>query len=105
MPAFHHRHVKDLYAIFWSKSREMAEAITRIAKEKGPIQNIDDGPVVEMSSWASRATLDIIGLAGMGRDFNALQDPDAELIRIYKTIFGPPTISAFLNMVGQLLPF
>ncbi len=105
MPAFHHRHVKDLYAIFWSKSREMAEAITKIVNEKGPIQNVDDGPVVEMGSWASRATLDIIGLAGMGRDFNALQDPDAELIRIYKTIFGPPTITTFLAMIGQLLPF
>lgn len=105
MPAFHYRQVKDLYAIFWSKSREMAEAVTRVVNEKGPIQDINDGPVVEMGSWASRATLDIIGLAGMGRDFNALQDPNTELIHTYKTIFGSPPPSAFLAVIGQLIPF
>ena len=104
MPAFHYRHVKDLYAIFWAKSREMAEAITRIINEKGPVQDVDDGPVIEMGSWASRATLDIIGLAGMGQDFNALQNPNTELIRAYKTIFGSPPPSPFLLMIDQLLP-
>jgi len=30
-------------------------------------------PVVEFGEWATRVTLDIIGLAGMGCDFNADQ--------------------------------
>lgn len=88
MPAFHYRHVKDLYAIFWSKSREMTEAITKIASENGSAQNVEDGPVVELGSWASRATLDIIGLAGLGQDFNAIQDPNTDLNKTYRTIFG-----------------
>lgn len=33
---------------------------------KEPAHYVEDGPVVEMCSWASRATLHIIGLAGMG---------------------------------------
>ena len=105
MPAFHYRHVKDLYAIFWSKSREMAEAITKIVNEKGPVQDVEDGPVVEMGSWASRATLDIIGLAGLGQDFNALQDPNTELNRTYRIIFGTPSHNPpILAMIGQLFP-
>ena len=105
MPAFHYRHVKDLYAIFWSKSREMAEAITKIVNEKGPVQDVEDAPVVEMGSWASRATLDIIGLAGLGQDFNALQDPNTELNRTYRAIFGIPSLnSPILAMIGQLFP-
>lgn len=106
MPAFHYRHVKDLYTIFWSKSREMAEAVTRIAnKENDPVQGVEEGPVVEMGSWASRATLDIIGLAGMGQNFNSLQDPNTELNRTYQTIFGTlPPPSPFLAMIAQFLP-
>ena len=103
MPAFHYRHVKDLYAIFWSKSREMAEAVTKIVNEKDPVQNVEDGPVVEMGSWASRATLDIIGLAGLGQNFNALQDPNTELNRTYRTIFGT-TPPPYLAMISQFLP-
>lgn len=105
MPAFHYRHVKDLYAIFWSKSREMAEAITKIVNENGPVEDVKDGPVVEMGSWASRATLDIIGLAGLGQDFNAIQDPNTELNRTYRTIFGIPfSNSSVLVMIGQIFP-
>lgn len=105
MPAFHYRHVKDLYAIFWSKSREMTEAITKIVNEKGPAQNVEDGPVIEMGSWASRATLDIIGLAGLGQDFNAIQDPNTELNKTYRTIFGLPlSNSPILAILGQILP-
>lgn len=105
MPAFHYRHVKDLYPIFWSKSREMTEAITKIVNEKGPAQNVEDGPVVEMGSWASRATLDIIGLAGLGQDFNAIQDPNTELNKAYRTIFGIQlSNSPILAMLGQIFP-
>lgn len=106
MPAFHYRHIKDLYAIFWSKSREMTEAITKIVNEKGPVQNVEDGPVVEMGSWASRATLDIIGLAGLGQDFGAIQDPNTELNKTYRTIFGIQfSNSKILALLGQIFPF
>ena len=105
MPAFQYRHVKDLYVIFWSKSREMVEAVTKTVKEKEPAQYVEDGPVVEMGSWASRASLDIIGLASMGQDFNSLQDPNTPLNRTYQTIFGSqPDPSALLLAISQLLP-
>lgn len=106
MPAFHYRHIRDLYAIFWSKSREMAEAVTMIVNEKDSVHDVEDGPVIDMSSWASRATLDIIGLASMGQDLNALQDPNNELNRTYQIIFGstPTSSSAAFLVMGKLLP-
>lgn len=40
--------------------------------------------VVRISDWSSRATLDIIGVAGMDYDFQTLRDPDNELSRHYR---------------------
>ncbi len=31
--------------------------------------------VMEVGSWASRVTLDIIGITGLGRDFGAIKNP------------------------------
>lgn len=46
--------------------------------------------VVEIKDWASRATLDIIGVAGMDRDFEALQHPNNTLNRHYRKSIGEP---------------
>ncbi|RMZ83220.1 hypothetical protein DV738_g1199, partial [Chaetothyriales sp. CBS 135597] len=85
MPAFAFRHIKELYPLFWSKSIEMTSRISQdIASSPGP------KPVaVEVGNWASRATLDIIGAAGMGQDFNSLAQPDSELNRAYQRLFAP----------------
>jgi len=100
MPAFSFRHVKDLYPIFWDKSKEMTNTISKHIKSSP-----DESSVVEIREWASRATLDIIGLAGCGRDFEALADPDSPLNLTYKSIFasgrGAQLVQLFLNM----LPF
>ena len=45
--------------------------------------------VEEVGEWASRATLDIIGVAGMGQDFNSLADPDTELNKTYRFNLQP----------------
>lgn len=89
MPAFQYRHVKDLYAIFWSKSREMVEAVTEHVNEKGPAHHVEDAPVIELGSWTRRATLDIIGLACLGQDFNSMQDPNSELNHAYRRLPNP----------------
>jgi len=56
-PAFAFRHLKDLYPIFWAKSEELVTAVSQAAK-------LNDNSEVEVNSWASRAALDIIGVAG-----------------------------------------
>jgi cytochrome P450 len=95
MPAFAFRHIKDLYPVFWSKTAELVEALQA---------EVSKNPVVEIGSWASRATLDIIGLAGMGQSFNAIQDPSTELSRTYGRVFAPVSGQKFLMLLSFILP-
>ena len=106
MPAFAYRHIKDLYPVFWTKSREMVLAMTiSMEREKPePIHDIKQAPVVELGGWTSRATLDIIGVAGMGQDFNAIQDPNTELSVTYRKVFQPSAQAQFLALLGFFLP-
>lgn len=99
MPAFSFRHIKDLYPIFWNKSREMTKAMIASLTTSS-----DQSSVIEIRDWASRATLDIIGVAGMGQDFNALADPSNELNTTYRTIFSPGRTAQFLQLVASVLP-
>ncbi|KAL6695233.1 cytochrome P450 [Trichoderma pleuroticola] len=80
-PAFAFRHIQSLNSIFWSKSLEMVSAIE---KQLGA-QAANDG-VVQMHDWTTRATLDIIGIAGMGFDFGSLRDPGNRVHQEYKRI-------------------
>jgi cytochrome P450 len=99
MPAFSFRHVKNLYPVFWNKSCEMTDAIF------AHINNDSQGSsVVEFREWASRATLDIIGLAGMGQDFNALANPDSELNITYRTIFTPGKAARIMQLLSLFIP-
>lgn len=78
-PAFAYRHVKELYPLFWSKSVEMVRGIERATKP------LSDGTLpVTIQEWSGRATLDIIGLASIGIDFNSVGDPNNELYLQYK---------------------
>lgn len=99
MPAFHFRHVKELYPIFWAKSREMVQAIEKELKGSS-----EANPSIEIGEWGNRATLDIIGVAGMGQDFNALHDNTNELNRVYRTVFQPDRTAQILGLLGFFLP-
>jgi cytochrome P450 len=48
--------------------------------------------VLKMGSYASRATLDIIGIAGMDHDFGSLHDPSNSLARTYQNIMSEPPL-------------
>ena len=56
--------------------------------------------VVKIHDWASRATLDIIGAAGMDHDFQSLQNPDNELNVQYRKMFMEP--SKVLRLIALL---
>jgi hypothetical protein len=98
MPAFSFRHIKELYPIFWAKSQEMVARIETQLKKNAPDNS------VEIGEWISRATLDIIGLAGMGQDFNSLKDPDTKLNRVYRNIFQPSTTARILGLLQFFIP-
>ncbi|KAL9595950.1 MAG: hypothetical protein Q9219_006141 [cf. Caloplaca sp. 3 TL-2023] len=103
MPAFSYRHVKNLYPIFWDKSRELVEAI--IASQQNASDCDSDKRIsVEVNGWATRATLDIIGKGGFGQSFNAIQDPNNELSRTYRDIFKANRRGQILGVLGFLIP-
>ena len=98
MPSFAHRHVTKLYPIFWSKSVEMANAIERQLQSSS-----SKDTVIQVSDWANRVSLDIIGLAGMGYDFRALQDPESEFRQKYRKLrMEPNTLTKLIILITIL---
>lgn len=98
MPAFSFRHIKDLYPLFWSKARELTEGIEQELHHKEV-----ETDVIEVRGWATRATLDIIGLAGMDHDFESLQNPKNSLSRQYQQLrYRPPRFQVLLGSVASL---
>lgn len=111
LPAFAFRHVKDLYSQFWQKGREvvqvMTESIIADAQNEAAVQDPEKAKktaVIEVSAWASRATLDIVGLSGLGKDFGAIQNPNAELSQVYRRVFKPSKQAQRLAFLGLFLP-
>jgi cytochrome P450 len=99
LPSFQLKHIKELYPVFWGKSRGLVEGIE---KELAASGNPEDH-VVEFGEWATRVTLDIIGLAGMGRDFNAVRNDDDPLVHAYNELLEPTVERAIYfaaNIVG-----
>jgi cytochrome P450 len=87
MPAFSFRHIKDLYPAFWSKAGELTKCL-----EKEVDANKSTGTnVIEVRRWATRTTLDIIGLAGMDHDFESLRDPNNLVSQQYQQMRRDPS--------------
>jgi cytochrome P450 len=97
-PAFGFRHVKDLYPKFWSKAIALSHGIAAdiAARPEYADENGSANPqgVVEVNHWANKVTMDIIGVAGAGREFNSLFSSDDELIKNYEEILEPTTEKA-----------
>lgn len=111
MPAFAFRHVKDLYPVFWGKTREVVQAMTKAVLADAAKQpnlpdpeNAHNTAVVEVGNWASRVTLDIIGLAGLGHDFGAIENEDSELNQTYRQVFQPSKQQRAMALLGQIIP-
>lgn len=84
LPAFSFRHIKDLYPMMWTK----AVALTTTLKAEAANSEAKSS-VVDLSTWASRVTLDIIGIAGLGRKFGMLQKAEDPLLQIYEALLEP----------------
>ncbi|KAI1097501.1 cytochrome P450 [Jackrogersella minutella] len=90
--AFSFRRIKDLYPMIWKNSLAFAEALEdNIRQQSSGTDASNERPTgkAEMSRWASKITLNIMGIAGLGRDFNILENSDDPLVESYETIFNP----------------
>jgi cytochrome P450 len=80
-PSFTSQHVHDLYPLFWEKARCLVDALQgKISAKHSHIVNIHD--------WIGRATLDVIGTAGLGLEFNAIETPDSPIATSYRARYG-----------------
>ncbi|KAB8337073.1 hypothetical protein FH972_021377 [Carpinus fangiana] len=85
LPSFQLKVIKDLYPMFWSKSCALTTMLAPSEKENADPRGFE----VEFGEWCMRATLDIIGIAGLGRDFNSLKNPDDEIVAQYAEVLEP----------------
>ncbi|GJE84506.1 cytochrome P450 [Phanerochaete sordida] len=86
-PAFGPAQVRELTEVFMDVSNALRDIWQSEVAKAG------EGPtVVDASSWLGRATLDIIGRAGFGYDFEALNPSGAanELNQAFATLFTMP---------------
>lgn len=91
-PSFTFRQIKRQYPLFWEKALKMTKAIgLKIVEPENGITGLDKQQtgVVDIDHWAPKATLDIIGVAVLGRDFNTLENCHDKLARLYEQLTTP----------------
>ncbi|KAE8451134.1 hypothetical protein EG329_004806 [Mollisiaceae sp. DMI_Dod_QoI] len=107
-PAFSFRHIKELVPIFWSKATDLKGRIAAEIYENplpsSKIKTRHREGIVEVNHWATKVTMDIIGLAGLGRDFNTLYSLEDELVSSYEEILEPTAEKALYFTANMLLP-
>jgi cytochrome P450 len=110
MPAFSFRHIKDLYPIFNDKANALTQRLSQ--EVAGKLQPGQDSAVIEINHWANLVTMDIIGMAAMGRDFQSLRNTDDPLIKLYEELLEPTgekqllfVAMVFLPALTRLLPW
>nr|A0A3G9HB50.1 RecName: Full=Cytochrome P450 monooxygenase ALT8; AltName: Full=AAL-toxin biosynthesis cluster protein 8 [Alternaria alternata]BBG74272.1 cytochrome P450 monooxygenase [Alternaria alternata] len=118
LPAFAFRHVKSLYPVMWSVAEHLITSMTeniRVESSASPTEPVfsSDEPqakhkhemiTVNIADLCSRATLDIIGIAGIGQEFGAIRNPNNALHQTYCEIFQPSKEATLLGVLRLLLP-
>lgn len=93
-PAFSGHHVRELCSLFYSKGRAFTTIIAREVKASA-----DES--LELSGRMSRVTLDIIGAAGIGKDFRTIDNDKDPFAKSYALITdtsgGMPLLSFVIN--------
>ncbi|THV05858.1 cytochrome P450 [Dendrothele bispora CBS 962.96] len=79
-PPFSPSHIRDLFPKFLDKARELVDKWQGIVKA-APEEN---GTEIEVTNWMQRATLDVIGTAAFGVEFNTLHNQQSEIALIFE---------------------
>ncbi|KAK0630392.1 cytochrome P450 [Bombardia bombarda] len=96
MPAFKFGRLKELYPMMWEKAVMLSETLKeRVAAGESTI---------DMGVWASKVTLDIIGVAGLGRELNALKSPDDPLLKQFAELVKPNKAKFIYFFLTSLFP-
>ncbi|KAH9994912.1 cytochrome P450 [Russula compacta] len=88
-PAFSMQNMRALVPLVFNKGEELKDRWMGLIQEQA-VDGSRKTPVgirLDVCHWVSRATFDIIGLAGFDYHFNAIQNEDNELFNAYKDMF------------------
>ncbi|KAI5114648.1 hypothetical protein M0805_008456, partial [Coniferiporia weirii] len=99
-PSFGPSPIKDLTPIFFQKALQLRDIWKSSFTEESDAQRI------EVLSWLGRATLDVIGLAGFGYKFDALnidQEPN-ELNKAFSTLFNMNVKFSIIDTLRIIFP-
>ncbi|KAJ3980614.1 cytochrome P450 [Lentinula detonsa] len=98
-PAFGVAQIRELAEIFVDESIHLRDIwASQLGSDNKPVR-------VEVQSWLSKMTLDVIGRAGFNYRFNALDstEPD-ELIKAFSVIFGISSRFTIWNVLQGVVP-
>jgi cytochrome P450 len=105
-PAFNIKNIRSMYSLMWHKTGMLLDELEKEAKAN-PMEGTSPSEGVgkiEMAEWASRLTLDIIGPAAMGRDFNSLQNKKNKVAESFASILEPTKEKMFFLVMNFALP-
>ncbi|KAF8916706.1 cytochrome P450 [Mucidula mucida] len=84
LPAFSNHNLRGFSSVVLKKGVQLKEKWLDILKGA----SLDEGAMtLDIGSWISRATFDVMGLAGFDYDFNAIEDESNVLFRAYVEMF------------------
>lgn len=99
MPAFHFRHIKDLYPMMWTQGEILMAAMNEEI-HSNRIPGSTGSSVIELNSWANKVTFDIIGIAGLGRKFDVVQKRKEPLQEVYEQLLQPDREKLIFSMLA-----
>ncbi|KAK7952862.1 cytochrome P450 [Apiospora saccharicola] len=90
LPIFAPRHVREMYPIFWAKTREVTQKLVGIIESSGAEGRSNERvAVLEVGHWSSRAALDIVTMATLGKDFGSVENEHSLLAKSYRNALEP----------------
>ncbi|EIN11806.1 cytochrome-450 hydroxylase [Punctularia strigosozonata HHB-11173 SS5] len=108
-PAFGVQNMRSLVPVVFRKGGQLRDRwMTIIQKQK-----LANDVRLDVAMWISRATFDVIGLAGFDYHFNAIEDESNELFTAYKDMFEiaisqsqgrRSVLSLYLPIIDVLFP-
>ncbi|KAG2016007.1 cytochrome P450 [Coprinopsis cinerea AmutBmut pab1-1] len=89
-PAFSIQNLRGIVPLVFKKGTELKDKWMEMIETTGEVRGSDEkekSMVVDVCHWVSRATFDVIGVAGFDYQFNAIQNESNELFNAYKEMF------------------
>ncbi|KAJ5257101.1 hypothetical protein N7478_013205 [Penicillium angulare] len=97
LSAFTRQRVNALYPIVCKRPSEtIQEVAIALNQHKG---------ILDTANWASRYALDVIGSAGLGKDFMAIQDENNALVKVCKKVFKVSKQQRTIFLLNTFLPW